>query len=110
MISGWINYERFDHGSYIGYLISDDDLSLNLFNLNDTVIDRMVSIDENTVLTSLVGMYDANYEVVIWSFSKIQTLNLINPFYINYLPMFLLAALITNLGYAVYKNNKKEIG
>lgn len=52
-------------------------------------------------------MFEMKNEMVIWAFSKIKALNLINPYYINYLPILLLAVLFANFGHKSYKTGKR---
>jgi hypothetical protein len=103
MVNGLIPLESEKFNSFIGYLTSDNKLSLTLFDMNKTNVDKMIKIDEIRILTSEMDQYPTRYSMVIWSLNKLKVVDFVNPYYINILPGLALIILIANVSYDRYK-------
>lgn len=108
MVNGVIFLEPQKFTSFMGYLISDNKLSLTLFEMmNTTFIGNMIKIDETRILISQKDLSPTMYSIAIWSLNKLKAIDFVNPYYINIIPGLVLLLLIINVSYGVYKNWKR---
>ncbi len=110
ILIGTIWYPWVDFQPYMGYLISDTELEFRMFDLNYTQILKMIQISDNNFISLQVrskGPFVV-HDVVIWSFSKLKTLDYITPFYINFAPATLLVLLVANITYQYFNSRKNK--
>jgi hypothetical protein len=82
------------HNNVLGFLSSNNKLDLKLMDMNQTRIDLIRAIDDNTFLSTLSNVPSKTYQVVIWSINRFQMIDNFYPIEKNYLPVIMVLSII----------------
>ncbi len=89
-LSGTISISPDEYKFYFGILTSDDGLELNLIDMNNSHVYYVSSVDADSILSIIHNADCRDKTVVLWSLSRIDIVNWLNPYPKHILPLLLI--------------------